>query len=187
MVPGALYIAFNPDGIAHPDRWSYGPWLQALKYTPYTHLASFVFGVMLANLDEMIARASSLRLWLGLVGFGGVFGLLELGPAVPYALVHDGLLMPLFGCVILGLAGKNLLATAFGLPPLVFVGEASYCLYLLHFTMWNLIHDSHILDRFGLIRFDPWISYLILIGLALLALHLVEKPAQRQLRKWMGA
>ena len=187
MVPGALYIAFNPDGIAHPDRWSYGKWLQALKYTPYTHLASFVFGVMLANLDEMIARASRLRLWLGLAGFGGLFCLLELGPAVPYPLIHDGLLMPLFGCIVLGLAGKNLLAGFFGLPPLVFVGEASYCLYLLHFTMWNLIHDSHVLDRLGLARFDPWISYLILIGMALLALHLVEKPAQRQLRKWMGA
>jgi len=24
LTPGALYIAFNPDGIAHPDRWSYG-------------------------------------------------------------------------------------------------------------------------------------------------------------------
>ena len=37
-----------------PDRWSYGPWLQALKYTPLPHLASFVFGVMLASLDELI-------------------------------------------------------------------------------------------------------------------------------------
>jgi peptidoglycan/LPS O-acetylase OafA/YrhL len=34
---------------------------------------------------------------------------------------------------------------------------------------------------------DPWISYVALIGLALLALYLIEKPAQRQLRKWMGA
>ena len=49
MVPGALYIAFNPDGIAHPDRWSYGPWLRALKYTPYRTSVSFVFGVMLAD------------------------------------------------------------------------------------------------------------------------------------------
>jgi peptidoglycan/LPS O-acetylase OafA/YrhL len=68
----------------------------------------------------------------------------------------------------------------------VFVGEASYCLYLLHFNLWNLIHDSHVLERTGLVRFDPWISYVLLIGLALLALHLVEKPAQRQLRRWMG-
>ena len=57
MVPGALYIVFNPDGIAHPDRWSWGPWLQALKYTPLPHLASFVFGVLLASLDEMVARS----------------------------------------------------------------------------------------------------------------------------------
>jgi peptidoglycan/LPS O-acetylase OafA/YrhL len=128
-----------------------------------------------------------LRLWLGLAGFASLFGLLEMGPLIPYALIHDGLLMPLFGCIILGLAGANLLSAFFGLRPLVFVGEASYCLYLLHFTMWNLLHDSHILDRLNLIRFDPWLSYVILIAMALVALHLVEKPAQNQLRKWMGA
>jgi peptidoglycan/LPS O-acetylase OafA/YrhL len=101
--------------------------------------------------------------------------------------MHDGLLMPLFGCIILGLAGRNPLSRVLGWRPLVFVGEASYCLYLLHFNLWNLVHDSHLLERTGLIRYDPWISYVLLIALALLALHLVEKPAQRQLRKWMGA
>jgi peptidoglycan/LPS O-acetylase OafA/YrhL len=186
-LPGLLYMAFNPDGIAHPDRWSYGPWLWALKYTPYAHVASFVFGVMLAGLDEMMARDSRLRFWLGLGGFAGLYGLLALGPLMPYAIMHDGLLMPLFGCIVLGLAGRNPLATVLSVRPLVFVGEASYCLYLLHFNMWNLIHSSHVLDRLGLSRFDPWISYVALIGLALLMLHLVEKPAQRQLRKWMGA
>ncbi len=185
MVPGLLYMVLNPDGIAHPDRWSWGPWLQVLKYTPLPHLASFVFGVMLANLDEMVGRTSRLRLVLGVGGFAATFGVLVLGPVVPYAIVHDGLLMPLFGCIVLGLAGNNPLAYALSWRPLVFVGEASYCLYLLHFNLWNLIHDSHILEKLGLARFDPWISYLILIGLALVALHLVEKPAQRVLRGWM--
>jgi peptidoglycan/LPS O-acetylase OafA/YrhL len=185
LVPGTLYILFNPDGIAHPDRWSWGPWLQALKYTPLPHLASFVFGVMLATLDEMIGRASRLRLILGISGFAATFVLLALGPRMPYAIMHDGLLMPLFGCIILGLAGNNPLAGALAASPLVFIGEASYCLYLLHFNFWNLIHDSHVLNRLGLARFDPWISYLILIAMALAALHLVEKPAQRQLRSWM--
>jgi peptidoglycan/LPS O-acetylase OafA/YrhL len=187
LIPGALYVILNPDGIAHPDRWSYGPWLQALKYTPLPHLASFVFGVLLANVDELVHRAGHLRLVLGLAGFGGIFTLLELGPRMPYAMMHDGLLMPLFGCIVLGLAGDNLLAKFFALRPLVFVGEASYCLYLLHFNFWNLIHDSNVLVRVGLSRFDPWISYALLIGMALLALHLVEKPAQRKLRQWMGA
>jgi peptidoglycan/LPS O-acetylase OafA/YrhL len=132
-------------------------------------------------------RQGRLRLWLGVGGFAGIYGLLTLGPLVPYAIMHDGLLMPLFACIVLGLAGKNPLSQVLGARPLVFVGEASYCLYLLHFTLWNLIHETHVLDRMGLSRFDPWISYVVLIGLALLALHLVEKPAQRQLRKWMGA
>ena len=186
LVPGLLYFALRPDGIAHPDRWSTGAWLQALKYTPLPHLASFVFGVMLANVDAMMPRPGWLRLVLGITGFAGMFVILSMGPRIPYAIVHDGLLMPLFGCMILGLAGQNPLAAALGVRPLVFVGEASYCLYLLHFNLWNLIHDSHVLDRTGLIRYDPWISYGLLIGMALLALHFVEKPAQRQLRKWMG-
>jgi peptidoglycan/LPS O-acetylase OafA/YrhL len=186
MVPGLLYIALSPDGIAHPDRWSSGPWLQALKFTPLPHLASFIFGIMLANVDELIPRAGGLRLLLGAGGFAVTFGLLSLGSLVPYAIVHDGLLMPLFGCIILGLSGDNLLASGMGWRPLVFVGEASYCLYLLHFNLWNLIHDSHVLNKLGLARFDPWISYLLLIALAVLALHLIEKPAQQQLRKWMG-
>jgi peptidoglycan/LPS O-acetylase OafA/YrhL len=186
MVPGALYIAFNPDGLQTVDRWSYGPWLQVLKYTPLPHLASFVFGVMMANLDELVPRGGNLRLLLGVGGFAATFGLLSLGPRVPYPLAHDGLLMPLFGCIILGLAGENPLARALGWRPLVFVGEASYCLYLLHFNFWNLIHDSHLLERTGLIRFDPWISYVLLIALAVLALHAIEKPMQKLLRKWMG-
>jgi peptidoglycan/LPS O-acetylase OafA/YrhL len=187
MVPGALYIAFNPDGIAHPDRWSYGHWLWALKYTPLPHLASFVFGILLAGLDELVPRTSRLRLLLGLAGFAGVFAILSMGPLVPFVLLHDALLMPLFGCIVLGLAGKNLLSTAFSFRPLVFLGEASYCLYMLHFNLWNWIHDTHLQERLGVSRFDPWISFAALLAVAVAALHLVEKPAQRQLRKWMGA
>ncbi|MGB6974897.1 MAG: acyltransferase [Terracidiphilus sp.] len=187
LLPGALYMIFSPDGIAHPDRWSYGPWLQALKYTPLPHLASFVFGVLLAELDELIPREGRLRFALGSFGFAAAFGLLSLGGRVPYVLLHDGGLMPLFGCMVLGLGGKNPLATALGVRPLVFVGEASYCLYLLHFNMWQLIHQSHILNRLHLARFDPWISYALLILMAIAALHLIEKPAQRKLRQWMGA
>ena len=95
--------------------------------------------------------------------------------------------MPLFGCIVLGLAGRNLLSTVLSVRPLVFIGEASYCMYLLHFNLWNLIHDSHVLDALHVSQFDPWISYVLLIGMAILALHFVEKPAQKQLRRLMHA
>lgn len=185
LVPGALYMYFHPDGITWPDRWSYGVWLWALKYTPYAHVFSFVFGVMLASLDQMISRTNKIRFWLGLLGFGGIYAILSLGSLVPYAIIHDGLLMPLFACIILGLAGQNPLATALGVRPLVFVGEASYCLYLLHFNLWNIVHESGVLARLGLARFDPWLSYSLMIVMALGALHFIEKPAQRILRGWM--
>ncbi len=187
LIPGTLYMVFNPDGIPRPDRWSYGPWLWALKYTPYSHVFSFIFGVMLANLHQMLERTSLLRLWLAIIGFGGIYGVLSLGRVVPYAMVHDGLLMPLFGCLILGLAGENLLSRALGVRPLVFVGEASYSLYLLHFSLWTLLHQSHVLEWLHLSRFDPWLSYVLLIGAAILALYFIEKPAQRKLRQLLGA
>lgn len=187
MLPGALYIATNPDGIANPDRWTSAFWLNALKFTPLPHLMSFVFGIALAQLDNRIYRNGHVRLWLGIGGFAGLFFLLELGPRIPYALIHDGLLMPLFACIILGLAGRNVLATALSFKPLVFIGESSYCLYLLHFNLWNLIHDSHILNKLHLAQFDPWLSYALLITMALLALHFVEKPAQKGLRNLMHA
>ena len=185
MVPGTLYVLYNPDGLPHVDRFSSASWLQALKYTPIPHLASFVFGVLLAELDEIVPRVGNRRMVLGIFGFVATFAILTQAYRLPYALLHDGLFMPLFGCIILGLAGVNPLSKLLGMRPLVFVGEASYCLYLLHFNLWNMIHDSHMLDRLGLARFDPWISYVLLIGLALLALHFVEKPAQRVLRGWL--
>ncbi|HKD61567.1 MAG TPA: acyltransferase [Terracidiphilus sp.] len=185
MVPGTLYVIFNPDGLEYVDRFSYGPWLQALKFTPIPHLASFVFGVLLAELDEIVPRLGQRRLWIGIFGFAATFATLTQAHRLPYPLLHDSFFMPLFGCIILGLSGVNPLSKILGIAPLVFVGEASYCLYLLHFNMWNLIHDSHILDHLGLARFDPWISYVLLVGMALAALHFIEKPAQRLLRRWM--
>jgi len=60
-----------------------GPWLQALKYTPLPHLASFFFGILLAGLDALVPRAGRLRLLLGVAGLAGVFILLELGRWFP--------------------------------------------------------------------------------------------------------
>jgi peptidoglycan/LPS O-acetylase OafA/YrhL len=44
-----------------------------------------------------------------------------------------------------------------------------------------------VLNKVHLAQYDPWISYAILILLALAALHLIEKPAQKRLRKLMSA
>jgi peptidoglycan/LPS O-acetylase OafA/YrhL len=180
ILPG-LYMYFNPDGDLHPDRYSVGIWMRSLKFMPLQHLFSFLFGMTLGFLNEKIRPESRKRLALGIFAFVALYLLLCVGDHLPYAMMHDGLLMPLFAGVVLCLAGSNPIASFFGLLPFIAIGEASYCLYLLHFNLWTLLHDSHFLEKSGLIVFDPWISYLLLIIAALLTKRFIERPG----RSWI--
>jgi peptidoglycan/LPS O-acetylase OafA/YrhL len=182
LVLPALYMHFNPDGDAHPDRYSTGVWMRALKFMPLQHLPSFLFGMALGFLNEKIRPESRKRLAAGLIAFASLYLVLCVGDRLPYVMMHDGLLMPLFAGVILCLAGRNRIAWFFGLLPFIAIGEASYCLYLLHFNLWTLLHDSHFLEKSGLIVFDPWISYLLLIVAALLTKRFIERPG----RSWIA-
>ena len=135
----------------------------------------------------MIPRASWRRLLFGLAGMSGLYLILYFGDHMPYPLMHDGLLMPLFGLAILGLAGYNPISRFFGFLPFAVVGRASYCIYILHFNLWNMIHDSHMLERLHLAKFDPWISYFLLISGAVLVMLAVERPCQRWIRRWAAS
>ena len=178
LVLPALYMHFNPDGDLHPDRYSVGVWMRALKFMPLQHLPSFLFGMALGFLNEQIRPESRKRVAAGIFAFAALYLVLCEGDRLPYVMMHDGLLMPLFAGVILCLAGRNPIAWFFGLLPFIAIGEASYCLYLLHFNLWTLLHDSHLLEKSGLIAFDPWISYLLLIIAALLTKRLIERPTR---------
>jgi peptidoglycan/LPS O-acetylase OafA/YrhL len=187
MVLPGLYMWLHPDGDLHPGRYTDGFWIRALKFSPPPHVPSFLFGVALADLDGMISRTGWRRLMLGVMGMGGLYLILYFGDRMPYPMMHDGLLMPLFGLAILGLAGHNLIARFFGFFLFTAIGRASYCLYLLHFNLWLLIHDSHLLDRLHLARFDPWISYFLLVAGAMLVMVCIERPCQRWIRRWIRA
>jgi peptidoglycan/LPS O-acetylase OafA/YrhL len=178
LVFPALYMHFHPDGDLHPDRYSAGTWIRALKFMPLQHLPAFVFGMALGFLNEKIRPESRKRIAVGIFAFVALYLLLCVESRLPYVMLHDGLLMPLFAGVILCLAGRNLIARFFGLLPFIAIGEASYCLYLLHFNLWTLLHDSHLLEKSGLIVFDPWLSYLLLIIAALLTKRFIERPGR---------
>jgi peptidoglycan/LPS O-acetylase OafA/YrhL len=153
-----------------------------LKFTPPPHIPSFLFGIVLADVDSLIPRGARKRFVLGAAGLGGALAVLYFGNHLPFPMMHDGLMMPLFGMAVLGLAGHNWIARFFGLAPLVAVGQASYCLYILHFNLWNMIHDHHVVARLGLTHLDPWLSYAVVVAAALLAMKTIERPAQRWIR-----
>jgi peptidoglycan/LPS O-acetylase OafA/YrhL len=107
-------------------------------------------------------------------------------PHIPYILLHGGLLIPLFAALTLGLSGPHLLTSAFSFRPLVFLGQSTFCLYLLHFNVFLLIRSTRLMERLHLAAFDPWITYAAIVALALAVHRFVETPARKAITRRFG-
>lgn len=210
MVPHITYLLLNPDHLptiadhtthgvvasgwglaavhlhlADTNRFSGGFWINFLKYTPTPYLCTFLAGIALGKLQTVSRLSAKKRMAVALFGFAWawcVFYLLI--KHLPYVMVHGGLLTPVFATIIIGLSGRHPVSRFFAWRPLVEVGSSTYCLYLLHFNAFILIHTHHLPERLHLTRFDPWISYLFVIALALAARRLIERPCQLAIGKW---
>jgi peptidoglycan/LPS O-acetylase OafA/YrhL len=186
VAPFLLYLLCDPDHLGHaPDRYSGGYWITALKYTPLPYVCTFLAGITLARLHRVAELGQRWRPIVGLCGFGGFIVLVwGFSAQLPYILLHGGLLVPVFATITLGLAGSGVLAKIFSLPPLMWIGAASYALYLMHFNVFILLHLNNVPERLGVARFDPWISYVFIILLAMAATRWVESPAQKAIQNW---
>jgi len=186
MVPHSIYILHDPDHIGHmADRYTDGFWINTLKYTPFPYICTFLAGLTLGRLHEALKLSANQRAWVGFAGFAGVlFAAYELPAQMPYILVHGGLLTPLFAMVILGLAGPSWLANIFSWRPLVAIGSSTYCLYLLHFNVFLLLHNYHVPERLHVAALDPWISYVFIVLLAVAVRRWVEHPCQVAIGGW---
>lgn len=179
LVLPTLYMSFNPDHLSDIDRYSSGWWLRLYKYTPLAYVPIFLAGVTLGRLNNAKPLADRTRMWMAVSA--SVFILLVFYfavPHLPYVLLHGGLLTPVFATLILGLTGVHWLSKSLGWGPLGVFGRASFCLYLLHFNTWTLLHDHHVPERLHLEAWDPWVSYAIILLVAYLGYRLVERPVQ---------
>lgn len=183
LVPHSLYLLLNPDHLTGPvDRYSSTQMIRFLKYTPLPYVCTFLAGVTLGKLQHALKLTERMRFLVAAASLGLVilFFYTQVNRA-PYLLMHGGLLTPLFAALVLGLSGPHPISSAFSWRPLLLVGESSYCLYLLHFNVFQLIHIYHVPERLHLTVLEPWLSYAILIGLALVVFHFVEIPARKAL------
>ena len=180
LVPQALYLWLNPDHLAGPaTRYSWGYWLRVLKYTPLAYACTFLVGFALGRLEAALTFTPRQRTAVAagsLIALALFFSLAV--ASVPYVLMHGGLLVPLFGALILGLSGPNPVSSVFAWRPMVLLGQSSYCLYLLHFNAINLVRQYDLPQRLHLAAFDPWLSYAAVLLLAIAAFYLVEEPAR---------
>ncbi|QMV18413.1 acyltransferase family protein [Granulicella sp. 5B5] len=186
LIPHTIYVFTNPDHLPGPaDRYSGGFWIDFLKYTPLPYLCTFLAGLTLGRLHEAAKLSARSRMIVGVAGFAAVwFTAYHLTDRLPYIMIHGGLLTPLFAAVILGLSGPSPLASVFSIRPLVTIGASTYCLYLLHFNVFILLHLHHVPEKLHVARFDPWISYVFVVLLALAVRKWVEHPCQIAIGNW---
>lgn len=179
LVLPITYMLLNPDGLLHIDRYSSGYWLRLYKYTPLAYVPIFLAGITLGRLNNVWIGSNLTKMWMA---FGaGTATLLVFYFAVshlPYVLLHGGLLTPVFATLIVGLTGTHWITKAISWGPIGSFGRASFCLYLLHFNLWNQIHDLQIPERLHAQALDPYFSYALILTIAYLAYRWVERPVQ---------
>ena len=183
LLPHTLYLFLNPDHLSEPvTRYSSTTLIRFLKYTPLPYVSTFLAGMTLGKLQLKLTLKERQRFTIAAITLAAL-GLFFYAPVshVPYLVMHGGLLMPLFAALILGLSGPHPISSIFAWRPLLLIGESSYCLYLLHFNVFILIHTYHLPEHLHLAALDPWLSYLVLILLSLAAYHYVETPGRRAL------
>ena len=176
------YMAFNPDGLQHIDRYSSAFWVRVYKYTPLAYVPIFMAGVTLGRLNNTLRLTDRTRMFLAAatLAFLLVFFYLAV-PRLPYILLHGGLLTPIFATMVLGLTGHHWISRAIAWGPIGTFGRASFCLYLLHFNLWNILQMNHVAEHLHLQSTEPWFSYTAILLIAYLAYALVEKPIQSYL------
>ena len=188
IAPHTWYHLTNPDHLAGPaDRFTATFWIRVLKYCPVAYLCTFLVGQTLARLHAVLQLKSSERALMAVAALVGILLFFYMGAArMPYVIIHGALLLPLFCLLVLGLAGPNPVASVFALRPLVVFGEATFALYLLHFNVFEMIHRYHLPELLHVTRFDPWISYLVILALAYATVRFIEKPARRVILARLG-
>jgi peptidoglycan/LPS O-acetylase OafA/YrhL len=150
-----------------------------VRYCPLFSVFEFAFGVTLglAYGRDFLPLAwvrRLLPLWIGLI-----IALLSIED-VPHMALHDGLLAPIFGCLLLAFAADDRRSRLLGAPVLVTLGEASYALYITHQPLW--VYTKIVAER-GFATPNWWLVAALYVALAIavsvLVQRVVEVPARR--------
>jgi peptidoglycan/LPS O-acetylase OafA/YrhL len=164
------------------------------RYSPLLHLPEFCTGVFLGRWYLAAGVGSGPDRgrtgWLLLMGAGllASAGLVARSARVPLLVLHNYAFVLPFGAIILASAALGGTIRLLSLKPLIFLGEASYALYLTH--TWLLIvylKAGKVLT--GAAPTGP-VHFLIYaaaaVGFASMTYLLVERPARRSLLARFG-
>ncbi|HEX4137779.1 MAG TPA: acyltransferase [Bryobacteraceae bacterium] len=127
-------------------------WKKFLEVNPVIQISAFLMGMFALRVyRSMTVRQPGLsgRGYLLYVPAGVLtVALLTQANHVPYLVVHNAAYVPLFGFIVVGLAlGGGWICDVMSHPALVFLGNASYSMYILHAPIFRWI-TLHISERY---------------------------------------
>ena len=182
MVAPVVGLVFYPAGSWHEGAGMFAFWV---RRSPLVSLPEFLAGVSLAWLYLRFPPSTK---WARMmVAISGVMLaiLLFYADSIPALMLHNGLLIPLYGAIFVGLSQLSrtgsMITKVLSWAPLVLLGEASYALYLTHymFGVW-LNEECHV----GMDVRSMWWKLLIIIPISIGVHLLVERPCRKGLLQW---
>jgi peptidoglycan/LPS O-acetylase OafA/YrhL len=140
---------------------------------PLIHLSDFLMGIAAARIFEY-TQGTALR-YLGAAALAASAVLIARPSLLPPGVDLNSALRPLNAALLIGLAaGGGALARALSASPIVYLGKASYAMYILHVPiLWWFLrwHGA-----------SPALYIALVIGVSAVVYGLFEEPANRWLR-----
>jgi peptidoglycan/LPS O-acetylase OafA/YrhL len=183
-----LYLSWSgvpPEATRQPG-WMFN----TLVYHPVPHVPEFAAGAIAAvlylrrtpDVEAKLARWSVIAVPLAMAAL--LFGLAKAN-WFPYVVIHNGLFVPLYLIIIVGLAagGHGLVARTLSWRPLVLLGDASYAMYIFQIPFWITLEK---LTRNGPLSAHPALlcalEFAVFVPLCILPYKYVEEPARIRLK-----
>jgi len=150
---------------------------------PIIHLADFVMGLAVARAFDLLTFGSARisGVWFYRIGMGGAAAILAYARFLPKFISMNTLLRPMNALLLLGLGlGGGWIARVLSTRPVVYLGKASYGMYILHIPiLWWAVSWPAFAVRYLYVAF--------VVVLSCVVYGLFEEPANRWIRTALSA
>ena len=163
-----------------------------IRFHPLVRLPEFCFGILLARIyahlksegHSLIGRGYLLYMPAISVDFVAIAN----ASRIPHPLLHNGLLLPVYGMLILGLAlGGGAIDGFLSHPVIEFAGAASYSTYILHAPISCWFPLVYFLGLMPVGILATCLYLVALLAITGLFYHYVEQPVNILLKQALSA
>jgi peptidoglycan/LPS O-acetylase OafA/YrhL len=175
LAPAVLFVAARHGGDALTCM---------VRYNPVFHLGSFMIGMAM----ERLTRHRQLPSWAGWLSLAIIGAAFAAGRAIPYEILNNGLLALPFAVLIARLASAmNPLSSLLASRPLVRLGDASYCLYILHLPLEPAVLAINAQTMHFSQASWGFVAEAVVFCVAgsLVVFHMIEDPYRRRIREYL--